>query len=165
MERGEKKENELEKLKKKIIEKLTNDEEYTQLLKKKSVLIEVLRTTEDNKYEVMELLKKYNNIGKDIKDLELKTAFNVLNNKKYKTFWGWIKKKRNNNDEYEIKFNSIVKDKDYRKLIKVKRELFNKMKEFFSECENQLYELDSLETEIATIETDKLRELFRNSDY
>lgn len=38
------------------------------------------------------------------------------------------------------------------------------MKETFLDSQNQLYELDSLETEIATIETEKLKELFRKYD-
>ena len=106
-------------------------------------------------------------IGNDIKELELKMAFDVLENeknKRNKAFLGLIKKKKNNNDDYEQEFNSIVKDDEYRKLIKIRSGIFYKMKETFLDSQNQLYELDSLETEIATIETEKLKELFRKYD-
>jgi hypothetical protein len=167
METGEVKGNELEKLKKKIKEKLAKDEGYTELLKKKNNLIESLKKTEANRYEARKLLEKYDNIGNDIKELELKMAFDVLANektKRNKAFLGLLKKKKSNNEEYEQEFNSIVKDDEYRKLIKIRSGLFYKMKETFIDSQNQLYELDSLETEIATIETDKLRELFRKSE-
>ena len=167
MEKGEGKVNELENLKKKIKESLTKDEGYIELLEKKNRLINSLKQIEANRYEARTLLEKYDMIGNDIKELELKMAFDVLENekkKRNKAFLGLIKKKKNNNDDYEQEFNSIVKDDEYRKLIKIRSGIFYKMKETFLDSQNQLYELDSLETEIATIETEKLKELFRKYD-
>ena len=78
MEKGEGKVNELENLKKKIKESLTKDEGYIELLEKKNRLINSLKQIEANRYEARTLLEKYDMIGNDIKELELKPLVDLL---------------------------------------------------------------------------------------
>ena len=66
----------------------------------------------------------------------------------------------NKSDEqkYENKFNKILKETNYLEISKERSEVFRKLINLNIEDSSVLYKLDSLETEISTIETDALRE-------
>lgn len=155
--------NELEGLKKKIKEELTKEEEYLNLQMRKEEIINNLKKSEANRYEAREILKQYEKIGYEIKEIELRMAYEVLKkeDKKVKKKFMGIKigKNSKNENEYDEEFNNIVRDKNYKENIRIRSGIFSKMKKIFLESQNELYELESVETEIATMETDKLKEL------
>lgn len=161
--------SELMKIRKEINKDLKQDEYYNNLLLRKEKILDYLsknKSTNDKE----KLLEKYEQIGNEIKEIEIKTAFKVLYDKmqkeknKNKIIKGIINKlnKKNENDEYTEQFNKIVQDENYKEKIKKHKEIFKKLNQNFKEESDYIYELDSIETELATIETEKIKEYIIN---
>ena len=61
-------------------------------------------------------------------------------------------------DKYSEQFNKIIEDSEYKEKIKIHNELFQILTNTNKEERDLLFKLESLETEIATIETEKIQE-------
>lgn len=132
---------------------------------KKEQIINYL-TLMNNSKENKELIKKYNEYDKKLRKLEEEAAYLIAKQEKAnivikKTALG-EKMIINKYDEqkYDNKFNNILKETNYLELSKQRSEIFRKLIKLNGEDSSVLYKLDSLETEISTIETDALRKYF-----
>ena len=67
-------------------------------------------------------------------------------------------------EEYNTKFNSLLKDTNYLNLMKQRSDVFKELSKINEEDKSVVYRLDSIETEISTIETDALREYLLECD-
>ena len=74
------------------------------------------------------------------------------------------KSKDINEDEYNEKFNKIVEDTKYKEKLNSRNEIFKKITNTNKKEKDLLYELESIETEIATIETDKVKEYLQKNE-
>lgn len=142
---------------------LDDNQKLKELYLKKEQSIKYLTLMNSSK-ENVELIKKFNEYDKKLRKLENEAAFLIAKEEKSNVI---IKKKAlgkkmiiNKSDEqkYENKFNKILKETNYLEISKERSEVFRKLINLNIEDSSVLYKLDSLETEISTIETDALRE-------
>lgn len=160
--------NELKKIKRKIYQYLRKNSMYRKLIERKEKILNYLKLVQDSD-EKKKLISKYEKIGKKIQEIELSMAYKIaIENKKkndeknnflIKVFSKLLKKcLKNDTDSYNKEFNKIVEDNAYAKQIKTRNEIFQKLIKTNKKERELLYELESLEIEIATMETDKIKE-------
>ena len=160
--------NELKKIKRKIYQYLRKNSMYQKLIERKEKILNYLKLVKDSD-EKKKLISKYEKIGKKIQEIELSMAYKIaIENKKkndeknnylIKIFNKLLKKcLKNDTDSYNKEFNKIVEDSAYAKQIKIRNEIFQKLIKTNKKERELLYELESLEIEIATMETDKVKE-------
>ena len=154
---------ELKGIKKRLKEKLENCEKFKKLQLQKEEIINYLilmGNTKENK----ELIKKFNELDSKLKDLEQQVAYIITKDEKNKeiqkkSLLGKLKVvNRLSEEEYNAKFNTLLKDTNYLNILKQRSEVFQELSKINKEDKSVVYRLDSIETEISTIETDTLRE-------
>ena len=154
---------ELKGIKKRLKEKLENCEKFKKLQLQKEEVINYLilmGNTKENK----ELIKKFNELDSKLKDLEQQVAYIITKDEKNKeiqkkSLLGKLKVvNRLSEEEYNAKFNTLLKDTNYLNILKQRSEVFQELSKINKEDKSVVYRLDSIETEISTIETDTLRE-------
>ena len=154
---------ELKDIKKRLKEKLENCEKFKKLQLQKEEVINYLilmGNTKENK----ELIKKFNELDSKLKDLEQQVAYIITKDEKNKeiqkkSLLGKVKVvNRLSEEEYNAKFNTLLKDTNYLNILKQRSEVFQELSKINKEDKSVVYRLDSIETEISTIETDTLRE-------
>ena len=154
---------ELKGIKKRLKEKLENCEKFKKLQLQKEEIINYLilmGNTKENK----ELIKKFNELDSKLKDLEQQVAYIITKDEKNKeiqkkSLLGKVKVvNRLSEEEYNAKFNTLLKDTNYLNILKQRSEVFQELSKINKEDKSVVYRLDSIETEISTIETDTLRE-------
>lgn len=154
---------ELKDIKKRLKEKLENCEKFKKLQLQKEEVINYLilmGNTKENK----ELIKKFNELDSKLKDLEQQVAYIITKDEKNKeiqkkSLLGEVKVvNRLSEEEYNAKFNTLLKDTNYLNILKQRSEVFQELSKINKEDKSVVYRLDSIETEISTIETDTLRE-------
>ena len=149
----------LVKIKDAIKRILKENQKYERLITRKEQILNYLITIQENEKK-KEQIKEYEKIGNDIKEIEFQMAFkismdktmNKQKNKKNKC------KKNDTVDKYSEQFNKIIEDSEYKEKIKIHNELFQILTNTNKEERDLLFKLESLETEIATIETEKIQE-------
>lgn len=130
--------------------------------KKKQAInyLTLMCNTKENK----ELIDKFNKLDIELKKIEETAAYIIAKEEKEnlsfkKTLFGEKKIiKKYSEDKYDEKFNKLLKETEYFELIKKRSKIFKNLIRINSEDSSALYRLDSIETEISTIETDALRE-------
>lgn len=130
--------------------------------KKKQAInyLTLMCNTKENK----ELIYKFNKLDIELKKIEETAAYIIAKEEKEnlsfkKTLFGEKKIiKKYSEDKYDEKFNKLLKETEYFELIKKRSKIFKNLIRINSEDSSALYRLDSIETEISTIETDALRE-------
>lgn len=130
--------------------------------KKKQAInyLTLMCNTKENK----ELIDKFNKLDIELKKIEETAAYIIAKEEKEnfsfkKTLFGEKKIiKKYSEDKYDERFNKLLKETEYFELIKKRRKIFKDLIRINSEDSSALYRLDSIETEISTIETDALRE-------
>ncbi len=154
---------ELKDIKKRLKEKIENCEKFKKLQLQKEEVINYLilmGNTKENK----ELIKKFNELDSKLKDLEQQVAYIITKDEKNKeiqkkSLLGKVKVvNRLSEEEYNAKFNTLLKDTNYLNILKQRSEVFQELSKINKEDKSVVYRLDSIETEISTIETDTLRE-------
>ena len=149
----------LVKIKNAIKRILKENQKYERLITRKEQILNYLITIQEDEKK-KEQIKEYEKIGNDIKEIEFQMAFkismdkamNKQKNKKNKC------KKNDTVDKYSEQFNKIIEDSEYKEKIKIHNELFQILTNTNKEERDLLFKLESLETEIATIETEKIQE-------
>lgn len=149
----------LVKIKDAIKRILKENQKYERLITRKEQILNYLITIQEDEKK-KEQIKEYEKIGNDIKEIEFQMAFkismdkamNKQKNKKNKC------KKNDTVDKYSEQFNKIIEDSEYKEKIKIHNELFQILTNTNKEERDLLFKLESLETEIATIETEKIQE-------
>lgn len=130
--------------------------------KKKQAInyLTLMCNTKENK----DLIDKFNKLDIELKEIEETAAYIIAKEEKEnlsfkKTLFGEKKIiKKYSEDKYDERFNKILKETEYFELIKQRSKIFKNLIRINSEDSSALYRLDSIETEISTIETDALRE-------
>ena len=154
---------ELKDIKKRLKEKLENCAKFKKLQLQKEEIINYLilmGNTKENK----ELIKKFNELDSKLKDLEQQVAYIITKDEKNKeiqkkSLLGKVKVvNRLSEEEYNAKFNTLLKDTNYLNILKQRSEVFQELSKINKDDKSVVYRLDSIETEISTIETDTLRE-------
>ena len=142
---------------------LKENYEISRLYEKKRQAINYLTLMCDTK-ENKELIDKFNKLDLELKKLEEMVAYIIAKEEKLntvikKTLFGEKKIiKKFSEEKYDEKFNKLLKETEYFELIKQRSKIFKDLISINSEDSSALYKLDSIETEISTLETDALRE-------
>ena len=117
-----------------------------------------------NTKENIELIDKFNKLDLELKKLEETAAYIIAKEEKEnlsfkKTLFGEKKIiSKYSEEQYDEKFNRLLKETIYPDLMKQRRKIFKALTKINNEDISVLYRLDSIETEISIIETDALRE-------
>ena len=154
---------ELKRIKSEVSEKLQKNLNFKKLQMKKEEVINYLIMMKDTK-ENKELIKKFNDLDLKLRELEQTAAYIITKEEKLK----YNEKKaalgnkktfeKLSKEEYEKKFNNLLKESNYLEMMKQRIKVFKELEKINNDDSSVLYKLDSLETEISTIETDSLRE-------
>lgn len=156
-------EKELKRIKSEVSEKLQKNLNFKKLQMKKEEVINYLIMMKDTK-ENKELIKRFNDLDLKLREVEQTAAYIITKEEKSKyneknellgnkkTF------EKLSKEEYEKKFNDLLKESNYLEMTKQRIKVFKELEKINNEDSSVLYKLDSLETEISTIETDTLRE-------
>ena len=153
----------LSEIRKKVEKELKNNEYYKRLKNRKNEIVNYLVAMKIGKDDE-NLLKRYDRIGEQIKEIEFEKAFKITNNddEKVSILDRILKRKREKEINYNYEFDKIIEDANYKAKIKKRREIFNKLGKNSKKYKELLYELESLETEMATIETERIRAYISN---
>ena len=161
----------LSEIRKKVEKELKNNEYYKRLVNRKEEIINYLCAMKNRKDDG-NLLRRYDRLGEQIKEMEFQKAFEITNNDDDnnhkmnivdKLFKRRREKVRNKKEiKYNDEFDTIIEDTNYKAKIKKRKEIFNKLSRNSKKYKEMLYELESLETEMATIETEKIRAYINN---
>ncbi len=122
--------------------------------------LELMNKDENNK----KLMQEYNKLDMELKQLEFEAAYIISKSEKSNVIKLKKDLRKNNNADllnenmYEQKFNELLKDSDYSKIIKKRNWIFNELRKINIQYSEVLYKLDTIETEISTAETDALRD-------
>ena len=158
--------NELKELKiakEKVEKELKEDYQLSLLYEKKMQAINYL-TLMVNTKENLDLINKFNKLDKDLKEIELMAAFIIAKEEKINTvikntLFGKKKIiKRFTEEQYDDKFNKLLKNAKYLDIMKQREKIFKALSKINYNDSSALYRLDSIETEISIIETEALRE-------
>lgn len=151
---------ELKKIKCEVSEKLQKNSAFKKLQLKKKEVINYLIMMKDTK-ENKELIKKFNNLDLKLRDLEQTAAYIITKGEKnrYNEKNKYSSNKSDNffKEGYEKRFNDVLKDSNYLEIAKQRIKIFKELKKINNDDISVLYKLESLETEISTIETDAIR--------
>lgn len=154
---------ELKRIKSEVSEKLQKNLNFKKLQMKKVEVINYLIMMKDTK-ENKELIKRFNDLDLKLREVEQTAAYIITKEEKSKyneknellgnkkTF------EKLSKEEYEKKFNDLLKESNYLEMTKQRIKVFKELEKINNDDSSVLYKLDSLETEISTIETDSLRE-------
>lgn len=131
-------------------------------LQKQQVInyLTLMINTKENK----DLINKFNKLDSRLKKFEEQAAYIIAKEERKntvtkKTLLGEKKIiKKYNEEKYNEKFNSLLKQMDYIEIMKQRSKIFKQLAKINNEDSSALYKLDSIETEISTIETDALRD-------
>lgn len=143
--------NDVNKIKNEIQKDLKDNLEYKNLYLRRKEIIKALKKIEQME-ERKELLNNYEKTSDEIKDLEIEMAYKILN-----------KLNENEEEKFNKEFNKIVQDNKYKEQVKRQKNTFNKLIKKPNLESNLLYELNSIDTQIATIETDKVKEYIQRN--
>ena len=158
--------NELKELKivkdnvKNIVEEKYNIDRLYEKKRQAINYLTLMVNTKENK----DLINKFNKLDADLKELEEIVAYIIAKEEKEnlsfkKTLFGEKKIIRKySENKYDERFNKLLKETKYFELLKQRSEIFKDLIRINSEDSSVLYRLDSIETEISTIETEALRE-------
>lgn len=140
---------------------LKENQKYVRLITRKEQILNYLITIQEEE-EKKKQIKEYEEIGNEIKEIEFQMAFKIATKRKTKEkkkiMKGIKKKEKINLDKYSEQFNKIIEDSDYKEKTKIHNEIFQILTNTNKEERDLLFKLESIETEIATIETEKIQE-------
>lgn len=169
MKISQREQKELKEIKNVVNEKLQKNANLKKLLMKKEEVINYLIMMKDTK-ENKGLIKKFNELDLKLREVEQQAAYIIAKEEKNngivkKSLLGDIKVvNKLSEEEYNTKFNSLLKDTNYLNLMKQRSDVFKELSKINEEDKSVVYRLDSIETEISTIETDALREYLLECD-
>ena len=153
----------LKRIKSEVNDKLQKNLKFKKLQMQKEEIINYLIMMKDTK-ENKELIKRFNDLDLKLREVEQTAAYIITKEEKSKyneknellgnkkTF------EKLSKEEYEKKFNDLLKESNYLEMMKQRIKVFKELEKINNDDSSVLYKLDSLETEISTIETDSLRE-------
>ena len=153
----------LKRIKSEVNDKLQKNLKFKKLQMQKEEVINYLIMMKDTK-ENKELIKRFNDLDLKLREVEQTAAYIITKEEKSKyneknellgnkkTF------EKLSKEEYEKKFNDLLKESNYLEMMKQRIKVFKELEKINNDDSSVLYKLDSLETEISTIETDSLRE-------
>ncbi len=148
-------------IKNEIKRDLKENQKYVRLITRKEQILNYLITIQEEE-EKKKQIKEYEEIGNEIKEIEFQMAFKIATKRKTKEkkkiMKGIKKKEKINLDKYSEQFNKIIEDSDYKEKTKIHNEIFQILTNTNKEERDLLFKLESIETEIATIETEKIQE-------
>ena len=153
---------ELENIKSSVRNDMEHSRKINSLYEQKNQVIKYLTLMVDTK-ENKELIKKFNKLDVRLKILEEQAAFVIAKEEKQYVI---VKKSilsekkiinKYSESEYEKRFNNLLKKTNYLDIMKQRSKLFKELEKVNIEDSSVVYKLDSLETEISTIETDAIR--------
>lgn len=142
---------------------LKENQKYARLITRKEQILNYLITIQEEE-EKKKQIKEYEEIGNEIKEIEFQMAFKIATKRKRETkekkkiMTGIKKKEKINLDKYSEQFNKIIEDSDYKEKTKIHNEIFQILTNTNKEERDLLFKLESIETEIATIETENIQE-------
>ena len=140
---------------------LKENQKYARLITRKEQILNYLITIQEEE-EKKKQIKEYEEIGNEIKEIEFQMAFKIATKRKTKEkkkiMKGIKKKEKINLDKYSEQFNKIIEDSDYKEKTRIHNEIFQILTNTNKEERDLLFKLESIETEIATIETEKIQE-------
>ena len=142
---------------------LKENYEINRLYEKKRQAINYLKLMVNTK-ENKGLIDKFNKLDLELKKLEERAAYIIAKEEKEnisfkKTLFGEKKIiKKFSEEKYDEKFNKLLKETNYPDITRQRRKIFKELVKLNKDDSSALYRLDSIETEISTIETDALRE-------
>lgn len=154
-----------------VIKILQEDSRFKRLTIRKEQILNYLTIVKKNKLE-KDWISEYEELSNQIKKIEIETAYKLLinqqikNKTKRKSFWRIIGKKRIKKkiiNKFNDEFNNIIQDDKYKEKMRVHNNLFKKLINANEEEKELLYELESVEIQLATIETDAIRDYFINN--
>ena len=169
MKISQREQKELKEIKNVVNEKLQKNANLKKLLMKKEEVINYLIMMKETK-ENKGLIKKFNELDLKLREVEQQAAYIIAKEEKNN---GIVKKSllgdrkvanKLSEEEYNTKFNSLLKDTNYLNLMKQRSDVFKELSKINEEDKSVVYRLDSIETEISTIETDALREYLLECD-
>lgn len=169
MKISQREQKELKEIKNVVNEKLQKNANLKKLLMKKEEVINYLIMMKDTK-ENKGLIKKFNELDLKLREVEQQAAYIITKEEKNNVI---VKKSllgdrkvanKLSEEEYNTKFNSLLKDTNYLNLMKQRSDVFKELSKINEEDKSVVYRLDSIETEISTIETDALREYLLECD-
>lgn len=144
-------------LKKKLKKELKNNEYYDKLKKRKVEIFNYIEAIKIGKNDG-NLLNQYDKIGEQIKEIEIEKAFKVnLENRKNMKIRSLLRCNGKGENNYYEEFNKIVEDSNYKTKIEKRKTLFLKLSKRSKKYQDLMYELESIETQIATIETELIK--------
>lgn len=155
----------LSELKKKLEKELKKDKEYTKLINRKKEIFNYIVAMKIGKNDET-LLNKYGKIGEQIKEMEIQKTYELSIERKTrvkilgKIFW--INKSKK--EDYEDEFNKIVEDTNYKNKIKKRKDLFEKLSKKSKKYQELMYELESIETEISTMESEIIKKMLKGQN-
>ena len=148
-------------IKNEIKRDLKENQKYVRLITRKEQILNYLITIQEEE-EKKKQIKEYEEIGNEIKEIEFQMAFKIATKRKTKEkkkiMKGIKKKEKINLDKYSEQFNKIIEDSDYKEKTRIHNEIFQILTNTNKEERDLLFKLESIETEIATIETEKIQE-------
>ena len=148
-------------IKNEIKRDLKENQKYVRLITRKEQILNYLITIQEEE-EKKKQIKEYEEIGNEIKEIEFQMAFKIATKRKTKEkkkiMKGIKKKEKINLDKYSEQFNKIIEDSDYKEKTRIHNEIFQILTNTNKEERDLLFKLESIETEIATIETEKIKE-------
>lgn len=152
-------------IKNEIKRDLKENQKYVRLITRKEQILNYLITIQEEE-EKKKQIKEYEEIGNEIKEIEFQMAFKIATKRKTKEkkkiMKGIKKKEKINLDKYSEQFNKIIEDSDYKEKTKIHNEIFQILTNTNKEERDLLFKLESIETEIATIETENIQEYIEN---
>lgn len=153
--------------KRKAKKELKKNKHYIELESRKNEILNYLNNKKTK--ETKKLLEKYEELGEQVNKIEMETAFRITIKEKENKSRGVLKniidkltKKKEENQSYNKKFDEIAEDMNYKRKTKKHNQVFKELIKKFRKDKELLYELESIETEIATIKTEKIRECINN---
>lgn len=153
--------------KRKAKKELKKNKHYIELESRKNEILNYLNNKKTK--ETKKLLEKYEELGEQVNKIEMETAFRITIKEKENKSRGVLKniidkltKKKEGNQSYNKKFDEIAEDMNYKRKTKKHNQVFKELIKKFRKDKELLYELESIETEIATIKTEKIRECINN---
>lgn len=144
-------------IKEKVKKDLKKSEHYMNLKTRKEQIFNYIKILDMTKDE-NKLIENYDKINEQMKEMELQKAYEiVINNKKKKNVLNKYKIQKEE-DNYDNQFNKIIEDTNYKNKMRKREVIFKKLSKKSNKFQALLYELESIQTEMATLETEKVKQ-------
>jgi len=148
-------------IKRKAKKEIRKNKHYIDLESRKTEILNYLNNKKTK--ETKKLLEKYEKLGKQVNKIEMETAFKITirenrNKNILRNIITKFIKRGEESQSYNEKFEKITEDINYKRKMKSHNKVFKELIKKFRKDKELLYELESIESEMATIETEQIRE-------